>query len=53
MNMREEIERIKAMPRTLRLAGYLARSAAVTEFGAMMRLDVEDDEWTPEERICW
>lgn len=54
MGLHEQVEEIKKLPPSLRVAGYLARSARHAELGARLRLNGRPDEsWTPEEDAEW
>lgn len=53
MTINYEIDRIRALPKVQRLAGYLARLAALDEVGARFRTNKEDEEWTEEEHNEW
>lgn len=54
MILSEEIKRIAALPKQIRLAGYLKRLAALDELGAILRTGKPfDDKWSPEDDQKW
>ncbi len=46
-------QEIMLLPKPVRLAGYLARMAAVDELGAQLRCSKEDEQWSEEEQAQW
>lgn len=50
----EEIERISKLPKQIRLAGFLARLAALDELGAQLRTGKDNsDKWSAEDEKKW
>ena len=46
-------EEIKCLHPAIRIAGYLTRNAALSEYGAKLRTVKQDEEWTEEENTEW
>lgn len=54
MTVSEEIKRISALPKQIRLAGYLKRLAELDEWGAILRTGKDgNDKWSPEDEQKW